>query len=246
MTAGLTQEQIARRARQRKAALKWCGKPPGMSAQLALKFEKKIHAGKTITDLTSPKSKWFLVPSTRFRKHCELNPEWGASIYKLGRVNVAKKAHRVSGRGRQAKHVCLNGGHPMKGNNVMVIRHRGRIERRCRACHYLTMHGKPMAEETRSRIIAALERGERLRQILHGHPFDGGLRDPTLIIASPAKFYHQCKIDSDFAKIVEKYIPANTGIGQTLRYAKDATPEMKPALIALARLRHKIKAVRQQ
>jgi CheY-like chemotaxis protein len=79
----------------------------------------------------------------------------------------------------------------MKGNNVRIVRNRGRIERRCRACHYRTMHGKPMTEETKAMIIAALERGDRLRQFLHGHPFDGGRRDRSLIIASPAKFYHQ-------------------------------------------------------
>ena len=109
----------------------------------------------------------------------------------------------------------------MTGDNVMVRRHHGYIERRCRACHYLTMHGKPMTEEIKSRIIVALERGDRLRQIIHGHPFEGGPRDPSLIIASPAKFYHQRKIDPDFAKIVDEYIPANTRIGQTFRYAKD-------------------------
>jgi hypothetical protein len=246
LPAGLTADQIARRLRSRKAAFKWCGKPPGMSAALVLKFEKRIHEGRTITDLTFPKSKWFLVPSSRWQKHCELNPAWAANIYKLGRANVAKKLQRVSGRGRQAKYVCLNGGHPMKGNNVRIVRNRGRIERRCRACHYRTMHGKPMTEETKAKIIAALKRGDRLRQFLHGQPFDGGPRDRSLIITSPAKFYHQREIDPDFAKIVDKYIPANTSIGQTLRYAKDAPAEMKPVLINLARLRHKIKAVRQQ
>jgi hypothetical protein len=232
----------------RKAAIKWRGQPTGMSAKLALKFEKEMNDGRTIADLTkSPKLKGYLVTACRFRKHCELNPAWGANMYKLSRINVGKKAQRTSGRGRQAKDICLNGGHPMKGSNVMVIRHRGRIERRCRACHYLTMHGKPMTEEIRIRIVAALERGERLRQILHGHPFGGGPRDRSLIITSPAKFYHQCEIDPDFAKIVDRYIPANTSIGQTLRYAKakDVPAEMTPALIALARLRHKVKAVRQ-
>jgi hypothetical protein len=241
---GLPAEQIARRLRSRKAAFKWCGKPPGMSAALVLKFEKKMRAGKTISDLTDAQSKWFVVPRSRLVKHRELNPEWSAAIQKLGRANVGKKAQRTSGRGRQAKHMCLNGLHPMKGHNVLVIRHRGRKERRCRACHYLMMHGKPMTEETKAALIGAMERGETLAQFLHGRPAGGGPVDRSLVITAPAKFYHQRKIDPDFARVVDNYLPANNAIGQTLRHAKDAPPEMKPALVTLARLRHKIKGIR--
>jgi hypothetical protein len=206
-------------------------------------------AGKTITEMTGAKSKSFLVPVSRFKKHCELNPEWAATIIKLGRVNVGKKAQRTSSRGHQARRICLNGLHPMKGHNVMIILHRDgsrNSERRCRACHTKAALGRPMTEETKAKIIAALERGERLRQFLHGIPFDGGPQDHSLVITSVAKFMHQREIDPDFAKIVNKYIPAGNAIAQTLRFNKDAPAEMKPALIALARLRHKLKTVRQK
>jgi hypothetical protein len=102
-----------------------------------------------------------------------------------------------------------------------------------------------MTEETRARIIAALERGERPRQFTHGIPFGGGPRDHSLALTTPAKFYHQRTIDPEFARVCDKYIPASCSVAQALHHAKDAPAEMKPALIAFARLRHRIKTARK-
>jgi hypothetical protein len=110
--AGLTAEQIARRDRQRKAALKWCGLPPGMSPTLAQSFEKRISGGKTIKDLTNPQLKSFLVPESRFKKHCVLNPTWAEHIKKLNGASCTKKRKLTSGHGCRDEEVLSQGPPP--------------------------------------------------------------------------------------------------------------------------------------
>lgn len=236
------------KTKQRKSAFNGYSEP-GMPAKLAIKFEKQMLGGKTITDLTMcATSKLYLVSISRYRKHCELNPAWGRKIDRLSKANVCTKKQRTNGKRLKTKTICLNGLHPMKGHNLMIVRHRDgsrRDERRCLACANKATTGRPMTEEARARIFAAFERGDRPRQFIHGLPFEGGPRDHSLVITSIAKFTHQRKIDPELARVCEKYIPANCSVGQALRYAKDLPPEAKPALIAFARLRQKVKTARK-
>lgn len=234
--------------KQRKSAFNGYSKP-GLPAKLAIKFDKQMLGGKTISDLTMcVTSKFYLVSISRFRKHCELNPAWGKKIDKLSRVNDSAKKQRTSGKRLMTKRMCLNGLHPMRGHNLMIVRHLDgsrRDERRCRACQTKNSIGRPMTEEMRVTLIAAMERGVPPSQFVHGRPSGGGPVDRSLVITTPSKFYHQRKIDPDFDRVCDKYIPANGSIGQTLRYAKDAPAEMRPALIAFARLRYKVKTARK-
>lgn len=223
--------------------------PPGIPAKIATEFERRMRAGRTIYDLTQmATSKFYLVSRNRFKMHCEMHPAWGRLMKRLSRKNTLKKKSLSNGKKLATRHICLNGLHAMKGRNIMIVRHRDRSrndERRCRACAYKAAIGKPMTAEIRDRLIAALERGDRPRQFCHGHPFEGGPRDPSLIITKVAKFMHQRTIDPEFARICDKYIPASCSVAQTLRHAKDAPAEMKPALIAFARLRHRVKTARR-
>jgi hypothetical protein len=59
---------------------KWLNAPPGMSPELANNFMAGLKAGKTLRVLTSGMKKYApaMVTPGRFKKHCELNPEWGA------------------------------------------------------------------------------------------------------------------------------------------------------------------------
>jgi hypothetical protein len=87
----------------RKSAFNGYSKP-GLPAKLAIKFEKQMLGGKTITDLTMcATSKFYLVSISRFRKHCELNPAWGKKIDKLSRVNDCTKKQRTNGKRLKTK-----------------------------------------------------------------------------------------------------------------------------------------------
>jgi hypothetical protein len=221
--------------------------PPGMPQTLAQRFEREANDGKTIRDLTDINSKSYIVPNSRFRKHCDLNPAWGNKIRKLSDANAAKKKKLSNGRSVATRKFCLKGLHPMKGHNLMIDPGR----RRCRACFMARMHGKPMTAETMERLKNAIKAGTPLAEILHGKPLGGGPNDRSLAITSAAKFYHQRKIDPDFASFVDQYIVISNSVGQIARRARDAEknpnavlpPEMRPTVVAIARLRHRLRAI---
>jgi hypothetical protein len=243
--AGLTPKEIAHRDRLREVALKWRGMPPGMPQALARQFERKANDGKTIKDLTDINSESYIVPNSRFRKHCDLNPAWGSKIRKLSDANAAKKKKLSNGRSIATREFCLKGLHPMKGHNLMIDPGR----RRCRACFMARMHGKPMTAETMDRLKNAIKDGTPLAEFLHGKPLGGGRKDRSLVITTPAKFYHQREIDPEFASLVDKHITTSNVVGQLARRVRcghkkqktDAalSPEMRPTVIAMARLRHR-------
>jgi hypothetical protein len=239
--ATLTTKEIARRDRQREAANKWRGMPPGMPAAMAQKFKNLVDGGKTIKDLTDHQLKSYLVPGSRFQKHCELNPMWSDSVRSISDTNASRKKRLGSVRSLATRELCLKGLHPMKGHNLMVDK---LGLRRCRECFRARSHGKPMTSETMDRIKDALERGESLGRILWGKPTGGGPIDRSLVITTSNKFYHQCKIDPAFASFVDRHIADSNTVGQTLRHGRGLPAELKPTLIAVARLKHKIKAIR--
>jgi hypothetical protein len=235
----LTPKEMERRDRQRAAAIKWQGMPPGMTEALAQKFEKHLGEGKTITDLTTPKSGSFLVPSSRFHKHCELNPIWSEHVTRLSRASVSKKSKLTSAKGNATKKFCLKGLHRMTKANVLVDKDGGR---RCRACCYIAMAGKPLTPEIVERIKEAILGGASFGQICQGKPVGGGPTDRSLYIVTAAKLRRQRKIDPEFDAFVNKHFASSNSIGQILRHNRDLPEEFKPTVIAVARLKHKIKA----
>jgi hypothetical protein len=238
--ADLSAKEKSRRDRQREAALKWSGVPPGIPPELVRQFDKLLNAGKTIKDLTDATSESFVVPASRFQKHCSLHPEWSVAVRKLSDANASKKKKDNHHRSAATREFCLKGLHRMEGHNLMVDPGR----RRCRACFNARIQGRPMTAETISRIKSALESGASLGQILWGKPVGGGRVDRSLIITTSGKFYHQCKIDAAFATLVDQHIADSNSVGQTVRLYRELPAEMKPTLIAVARLRHKIKGIR--
>jgi hypothetical protein len=239
---GLTANEIARRDRMREAVAKWRDFPPGIPPKLVLKFEKQLRSGKTIADLVNPPSKSFLVPRSRFKKHCKLNPEWAASVQRLSRASVSQKIRAYTAFGCKTK-FCVRGIHLMEGHNILKDKFGNR---RCRACQNAA-HGKPMTSETKNRLKAALERGATLGEILHGKPTGGGPKDLSLIITNPDKFYHERKIDPDFASFVDEHIAYSNSIGQTARHARDgaqvAPGEIMPTIVAVVRLKHRLRTM---
>jgi hypothetical protein len=231
------------RERMRAGVEKWRDKPPGMPPTLVRKFEKAIKLGSTISDLTKPTLSSYLVPHSRFRAHCDLHSAWGRRIYEFSEANASKKKATHSKRAVATRKMCLKGLHPMKGHNLMVDTNKGRQRRRCRACFMARIQGRPMTAETKARIEAALEGGASLAEILWGWPTCGGPQDRSLVITTNGKFYYQRKIDPAFDNFVQKHIADSNSVAQVLRHARDAPAELKPTIIAIARLKHRIKAV---
>jgi hypothetical protein len=251
--AELPPKEIVRRDRLRASAFKWMGKPPGLPKALARQFEREAKGGKTIKDLTDLRSKSYIVPHSRFRKHCTINPAWGKRMYRLSDVNSGKKKSDNSNRAVATRTMCLRGLHPMKAHNLMLDTNAGRPRRRCRACFMARMHGKPMTTETMERLKKAINDGTPLAEILHGNPLGGGPKDRSLAITTAAKFNHQREIDPDFARFVNEHIVDNNSIGQIARRARDGLKkknpdavlprEMRPTVVAIARLRRRLRTV---
>ena len=243
-------KEKSRRDRQREAALKWSGVPPGIPPELVRQFDKLLNAGKTIKDLTDATSESFVVPASRFQKHCSLHPEWSVAVRKLSDANASKKKKDNHHRSVATREFCLKGLHRMEGHNLMVDPGR----RRCRACFNARIQGKPMTADMMIRIKSALEGGASLAEILHGVPIGGGRRDRSLIITTSGKFNYQRKIDPAFDSFVKQHIADSNSVGQSVRFARDGNrrqkspnavlpPEIRPVIIAAARLKYRLKTI---
>ena len=114
----------------RAGTLKWQGMPPGIPRELVDEFMARIVAGETIRDLTNPKPAMdptapyipAMVSTVRFRKHCELNPEWAVEVRKLSWDNFKRKARESSYWRRRTAEMCLKGLHAMTGSTFALIR----------------------------------------------------------------------------------------------------------------------------
>jgi hypothetical protein len=112
----------------RAGTLRWLNMPPGIPPEMAVDFMARIVAGETIRDLTNPVPTVDpaapyvppMVSADRLRKHCELNPEWGAEVRKLSWANFARKSCESSHMRRRTAAMCQKGLHPMTGDNVMI------------------------------------------------------------------------------------------------------------------------------
>jgi hypothetical protein len=93
------------------------------------------------------------------------------------------------------------------------------------------------------RIKEAIVGGASFNQICDGIPIGGGPRDPSLYLVKAEKLQHLRRLDPDFDAFVTKHFAVSNSIGQTLRHAGELPPEFKPTVIAVARLKHKIKII---
>ena len=108
-----------------------------MPPEMADEFMAKLKAGSTVRKLTSGIKKFgpVLVCYARFKKHCEMHPEWAAEAWRISKINAGiGKAARF----RTMTH-CRAGLHLMTGDNVFIDGTNGR--RRCVAAEpVLLMH----------------------------------------------------------------------------------------------------------
>jgi hypothetical protein len=165
----------------RAGGLTWRGVPPGMPSEIADAMIAKLKDGSTVRKLTCGMKQFgaAMVPWGRFKKHCELHPEWAAMAWRISKANTAKG----KGAALQLTTHCRAGLHLMTGSNEFIDGSHGR--RRCLACRKLaSKYTPPMAADVVDRVKRALENGASLTQITNGRPTGGGRRNPKLIITS--------------------------------------------------------------
>jgi hypothetical protein len=94
-----------------------------------------------------------IVSFDRFKKHCELNPEWAVEAWRISMVNCnAGKGSRLR---KMTEKLCLRGLHPMTGDNVRIDPSRGR--RACLACRYFARDNPPrLTVEVLAKVKRAL------------------------------------------------------------------------------------------
>lgn len=174
------------------ARRRWMTVPPGMTPELAAEFMRRLIAGHSLRRITSGDKRHgpaFVTPS-RFKKHCELHPEWAVEAMRLAKAN-AKAADLLksvnAAKRKKTQEVCLKGLHPMSGDNIMI--HKGR--RACLACWRHHANNPPLHSilPVLEKIKDSLRRGISLAQICHGRPTGGGKIDRGLVLVRPNVFY---------------------------------------------------------
>ena len=122
-------DQPSRSDVYRARELKWRHAPPGMTAELAEDFMSKLKAGSTIRQLTAGGEK--LGPATvsyqRFKKHCDLNPDWAAEALQISKANT--RVLKIA-RFRAMTHCKF--GHSLA--DARLYQMDGYVARHCRQC----------------------------------------------------------------------------------------------------------------
>jgi hypothetical protein len=133
-----------------------------MSAEMADEFMAKLKAGATLRKLTAGGTKLgpAFVPWGRFKKHCELHPEWAAEAWLISVPN----GRALKGSRERSKTHCRNG-HPFSGENLYVSPD-GK-ERRCWTCMKLNSRfGRRMSEVQARQTINALKEGAIVSDVI--------------------------------------------------------------------------------
>lgn len=145
--------------KHRAAELKWRGKPPGIPPEMAIEFMEKLKAGSTIRKLTGGGKLLgpAMVSDNRFKKHCEMHPEWAAEARRISEVN------RRFGSGSRTRNLThCPSGHPYSGENLFYTKE----GRRCRICYNRSHNeNRTMSEEQARRVVEALREGKTIANI---------------------------------------------------------------------------------
>jgi hypothetical protein len=215
----------------RAGTLRWLNVPPGIPTEMAAEFMARIVAGETIRDLTNPPPTVDpiapyippMVSADRFRKHCELNPEWAAEVRKLSWANFARKSRESSHMRRRTAEMCQKGLHPMTGDNVMISHKENRRQwRQCLACRRLAAQTPPL--ESILAIVDVIKekiaKGTSISEITHGRPTGGGKINRSLILAPANKFSYLRKTNPEFDQFIREHTKENNSRGQRIRYTR--------------------------
>jgi hypothetical protein len=202
---------------QRAAYLKWRDAPSGMSAELAHEFMGALKAGSTVRKLTCGERQYgpAMVTPGRFKKHCELNPEWAKEAINISKENVIF----LKGAWARRMTLCRARLHPMVGNNVKLY---GNGVRRCVACAEETAKRipTPLTEAEKEKLKSLFAKGITFSQVCQGKPIGGGQRNPKLRIADARDLRHARASDSAFDKFLTQAMVGNKRRGQQLRWSR--------------------------
>jgi hypothetical protein len=208
--------------KHRAAELKWRGKPPGIPPEMAIEFMARLMAGSTVRKLTGGGKTLgpAMVSFERFKKHCELHPEWGAEAWRISKINGnLGKGSRLR---KMTERFCLKGLHAMVGSNVRIDPSTGR--RACLACRNIARDNPPLiTPAVLTKIKQALEGGASQNQVCNGYPVGGGKRDASLILTTTHKFYQQRRLDPTFDQFVRFHLEDSLIVGQTTRWRRVRT-----------------------
>lgn len=197
----MSRVQAYRSHEERSAARqKWMNVPPGMTPDLADEFMRRLKAAETLRRITSGDKRCgpALVTPQRFKKHCELHPEWAVEAMVLARANAkaadalkSPKLYRLS-----CKH-----DHSLK---LRYTYHRyGYTCRGCRGCDRRRNAGAGVLKPGQiERASAALQNGATINQIIHGRPPGGKYYDRKLILIHPSVFYRYRRANPRFNQFV--------------------------------------------
>jgi hypothetical protein len=108
---------------------------------MAADFMGELKGGKTVRFLTNGPGA--LCGLARYKKHCELNPEWGALANQLAKAN-AKAANVLKGAPNRNRTHCING-HLFSEHGRVAIHAEGYNNRQCGACEVMRhQRGNPI------------------------------------------------------------------------------------------------------
>jgi hypothetical protein len=211
--------QLSHADKCRAAELKWRGAPPGMSPEMADEFRAKLKAGSTVRKLTAGGKKLgpAFVPWGRFKKHCELHPEWASEAWRISKINCSL------GKGSRLRNLthCRNG-HSFEEAFVRI--YRGWTIRACKICESLRRNqGGIIKPEVLTTVKTALQNGATINQIIHGNPAGGGEKDRSLRIVDASALARYRREDPDFDRFVIEVTKGNLSRGQKIRWTRVRT-----------------------
>ena len=184
--------------------------PPGMPPEMADEFMARLRAGSTAHKLTGGGHKGrAMVSYDRFKKHCELHPEWAKEVRAISDKNGRSlKGARV----RNPTH-CKHR-HPLSGDNLYQAP--GRHERKCLTCVKRRYDAPvPATPEQIRQMTAALNAGKTISQICRGKR-DGRITE--IPILSFRKLKHYRRLNPDFEGFLRSATADNNLKGQRRRY----------------------------
>jgi hypothetical protein len=190
--------------------LKWRNAPPGMAPAMVDEFMARLRAGSTVRKLTCGMRLFGpgLVTAGRFKKHCELHPEWAAEAWRISKENTR--------RGRRERFTSLTHckhGHPFSGENLYVT---PGGKRKCLACcDRRNLAPRPPSSEQLKQVTAALNAGKPLRFICAG--FVGAKRSAPRIVSFRKLLFYR-RQNPEFDRFIVSMTAGNRSKAQALRW----------------------------
>lgn len=150
----------------RAAHYRWVNMPPGIPPDMAVDFMEKLKDGSTIGKLTGGGKKGPpMVSYDRFKKHCELHPDWAVEARRISQINIKT----LKGAARRARTHCSRG-HEYAVHGLGYKSHiNGRSYRYCKLCNKInSRHGLKLPDEMIDLIKGLVRAGSPIGSFTSG------------------------------------------------------------------------------